>query len=179
MNRARCFEVAPLTWPAVVTCCTAAAGRFVTSNRRNQSSRWIVFGALHRSSCWLFPGYSSYDIFMPLEETPDMVLFSTAHVTVVFPSSLSFLLSPLRTRPLYARKKHTHATDSKFWVDGGRPPGEGADHVLERMRALDALVRRSISDAHSSNGPYLARLSAVYGQPPLDVKVGRRKPVDW
>ncbi|CBN76708.1 hypothetical protein Esi_0000_0503 [Ectocarpus siliculosus] len=59
--------------------------------------------------------------------------------------------------------------DSKAWVDIGRPAGDGAQVVLEAMRTLDALVRRSSLDAHSKD-PYLGRLSAVYGQPQAAVK---------
>ncbi|CAB1111527.1 unnamed protein product [Ectocarpus sp. CCAP 1310/34] len=59
--------------------------------------------------------------------------------------------------------------DSKAWVDSGRPAGDGAQVVLEAMRTLDALVRRSSLDAHSKD-PYLGRLSAVYGQPQAAVK---------
>lgn len=61
--------------------------------------------------------------------------------------------------------------DCKGWVGSGRPAGDGAQVVLEAMGTLDAIVRRSAApDAHNK-APYLERLSAVYGQPPVAVKV--------
>lgn len=75
---------------------------------------------------------------------------------------------PVPLRPLDPLP--TCSSDSKAWVDSGRPAGDGAQVVLETMRTLDALVRRSSVDAHSK-APYLGRLSAVYGQPQAAVKV--------
>lgn len=74
-------------------------------------------------------------------------------------------------------------------MDSGRPAGDAAQSVLEAMNTLDALVRRgSSSDGHGGGssggggggggkgpppGPFLERLSAVYGQPQAAVKVSR------
>lgn len=52
--------------------------------------------------------------------------------------------------------------------------GDPTKRALEGMRTLDSFVRRSGSDAHSSR-PYLLRVAAVYGRPPLEVKVIRQK----
>ena len=82
--------------------------------------------------------------------------------------SLPFPLSPL-PRPLGNPSKHGIA-DSRAWVESGRPGGEHTDRVLQAMRKLDSLVRRSVSDAHSRFS-YLDRLATVYGQSQSSIKV--------
>lgn len=56
---------------------------------------------------------------------------------------------------------------------GGRAAGEEAEHVVEEIRALDVFARRTLPDVHTSR-TYLVRLSAVYGKPPLEMKVSLR-----
>lgn len=56
---------------------------------------------------------------------------------------------------------------------GGRAAGEETERIVEDIRALDVFARRTLPDVHNSR-TYLVRLSAVYGKPPLEMKVSLR-----